>query len=198
MPRFERCLAMKLGVLLVLMLGGCGGYSSGAGNGQAGNASARVPRDLSDDPCFRRVGNVWHHVGERNCVALLPRQRMRGVWIYDFEESSFIPNAGSIPRANNRVRFRVNLDVVPEDVARVSGTPLSTREAQAFAIDFLGRRSNSIEPYDEYVVVVDRIISARYLGPAPEPDFVRGKIGAADLNRPLPADLWNPSAPQPK
>ncbi len=131
-------------------------------------------------------------------MPLLPRQRMRGIWIHDFEESSFIPNAVSIPRADNRIRFRVDLDVVPEDIARVAGTPLSRRDAQAFAIDFLGRRSNSIAPYDEYVVVVDRIISARYLGPAPEPDFVRNNVRDTDLNQPLPANVWDPDAPQPR
>ena len=181
--------------LPALALAGCGGYSSVAGNGDARNVSASLPNDPSEDPCFRRVGDVWHHVGERNCVPLLPRQRMRGVWVYDFEESSFIPNATAIPRADNRVRFRVNLHVVPGDIARVAGTPLGRRDAQAFAIDFLGRRSNSIEPYDEYIVVVDRIISARYLGPAPEPDFVQNEN--VNLNQPLPADLWDPATPPP-
>jgi hypothetical protein len=193
----------KFSVAIVLILAGCGGYSSEVRNGQTANAFARVPDDPSQNPCFRRVGNVWHHVGEGNCVELLPPQRMRGVWIYDFEESSFIPNAVSIPRADNRVRFRVNLQVVPEDIARASRTQLNMRGARAFAIDIIGRRSKNSGPYyiggDEYIVVVDRIISARYLGLAPEPDFVRALNEGREVNfnQPLPADLWNPNTPQP-
>lgn len=195
---FEICpVVAKLSLALLLTLGGCGGHSYGAGNSQAANASPGAPRDPSQDPCFRRVGEVWHHVGEGNCVELPPPQRMRGVWIHDFEESSFIPNASAILGADNRIRFRVNLQVVPEDIARVSGIPLSTREAQAFSIDIIGRRSKNSGPYyigaDEYIIVVDRVISARYLGPAPEPDFVRDE--SVNLNQPLPADLWNAAAP---
>jgi hypothetical protein len=105
---------------------------------------------------------------------------MRGVWVQDFEEASFIAGTQTIPSPDNRVRFRMYLEVDPKAVERLTQTTMDMKQPRAVALDFIGRRSKEAGPYytgsNDYVVVVDRLISARYLGRAPVPDFVPAEV----------------------
>ena len=166
-------------VAVILVLAAC----AVSGSDQTGNQSnvvadliASREKQMGSDPCWRRDGASWRHVGWRNCLLFPPPQRMRGVWVQDFEESSFIPRTQTIPAPDNRVRFRVYLEVDPKAVERLTQTLMDMKQPRAVALEFIGRRSKEAGEYytgsDDYVVLVDRLISARYLGRAPVPDFV--------------------------
>jgi hypothetical protein len=194
----DKSAVAPIGFVLLSLLGACSGGSLEGGEGESRNSSSKasaVQSNRSDDHCFVRVGEVLYHVGERLCGELLPPQRMRGIFVHGWEESSFIPNATTIPRADNRIRFRVDLSGDPAEIARMAGTRLDMRRAQVFAIDMVARRTRRAGAgLAVYVVVVDRIISARYLGLAPVPDFATDAGRDIDLRRPLPEDLWSSSA----
>ena len=139
-------------------------------------ALAAMTAKMDKDPCLRRERDVYVQRAWAECIELLPPRRMTGVWVYGLEESSFIPGELRVPKASNRLRFRIFLeadqrlsDRLAENIQR-QGFPAS------FAVDFIGRRSKHAGRYytgdGDHVVVLDRLISARYIGVAPAPDWV--------------------------
>ena len=136
-------------------------------------------KKLDSDPCLRRVPGGWKHIGWKNCLEFLPPAKMKGIWIQDFEESSFLPGGGEIPKPDNRDRFTIFLDIDAAAVSKITGTPLDMTRARAVELNFVGRQSKYPGPYytgtNDQVVVVDRIISARYLGVVPDPDWLPQK-----------------------
>jgi len=196
---------MKFPLLGLLALVGCADGFDQRNNSHEPSSAEMLRREepqLASDPCIRRKGDVRVHIAWRNCLEFLPPQRMHGIWVMGFEESSFIPRATVIPRANNRVRYRVFLEVEPKTLERLSEAGVGDMtEAQAYAVEFIGRRSLHAGLYytgeGDHVVVMDRLISARHLGRAPEPDAVAAiKEGRhIDLDQPLSDDLWRYETP---
>jgi hypothetical protein len=160
----------------LLLLAGCGEP------GPALNASerqARLDREMfrvsrSMYPCIVEEGGVLGSRLRRDCLALGPQQRMRGIWYYGLEESNFVPNATRAPsrrvlsRASLAAWTEIYIEVPQAEVDRTLRDFRGRPGTRTVLIDFIGRRSR---PY-RYpagtpgvpVVVVDRILSARVLG----------------------------------
>jgi hypothetical protein len=97
-----------------------------------------------------------------------------GVWVNGFEESSFFPDATSIPDRNDPRRYRVELHASRDQFFK-SREQYPAPSYLAFRVTFLGRRTR--HPYDidceggrYYFFVPDWMLSVRYLGPIADPD----------------------------
>lgn len=112
-----------------------------------------------------------HGFADVRCIALLPAERMQGVWLSGFERSSFLAGAKSIPKGPSQFSNAVWFDFAPgvhpapalrAEMDRIGGTV-------AVAIEFDGRRSRDAGRYGHmggarHIVVVDRIYTAHILG----------------------------------
>jgi hypothetical protein len=139
-------------------------------------AAAAAQAQLDNDPCIRRGDNVISSIPYRECVDLLPPERMHGVWYVALEESGFLPGATTAPAQRYRATDRelpeneTWLDVDDWNAALRQAGPLPGGYGTlALAIDFVGRRPRNTEGrrYGHggapRLVVVDRIISIRPL-----------------------------------
>jgi len=145
---------------------------------QLARATARVRWSM--DPCLIDDGAVLRSRRYRDCLPLLPQERMQGVWYSGFEESSFVPNATGAParriisRASVEayMRTHVELEVPPAEIDRIAGDFRALPGTRAVLISFLGRRARPRRTADGTeaipVIVVDRLLSARVLGGATE------------------------------
>jgi hypothetical protein len=138
-------------------------------------AAAAAQAQLDNDPCIRRGDNVISSIPYRECVDLLPPERMHGVWYVEMEGSGFLPGATTAPEQ----RFQATDTILPEnqtwlDVDRTSaeaawrqaGALPEGHGTLAMAIDFIGRRARVEGHYGHggtarKLIVVDRIISLR-------------------------------------
>jgi hypothetical protein len=158
-----------------LLLGACGEANlrtEGQRHFELGQEMLRVR--LSMDPCVRWEADIIHSRRLRDCLEFLPQERMRGVWIFGLEESGFLPGATTAPAERTLTRgshfpewdFFVELDF--EQVLRTLEALPATTRSRAFAIEFIGRRSRdtttAINGEATRVIVVDRMLSSRYLG----------------------------------
>jgi hypothetical protein len=151
-------------LLLAAALAGCGGEApvnrqSGDGpmNRQQGDKPAQRTAQQSG-PC---IGPITDQ-GLANCD-FEPAQRMRGVWVTGFERSEYVPGGtgGRAPGDPGPTRAWLAFapGVLPDPALRAELDGL--RATAAVDIEFIGRRARP----PGAVVVVDRIISARSLGP---------------------------------
>jgi hypothetical protein len=149
---------VRISMLCGLLLGACS-QAQPAGGNQAG------PLEQPDRPGSRCVAG-------RDCPDLLPAVRMRGVWVTGFERSGFVPDATEAPLYSDPSPDRIWLDFddssPPDPALRAELDKMRT--TAAVAIEFVGRRSRSPGNYGHLggardMVVVERIISARILGP---------------------------------
>ncbi len=158
---------------LAILLSACGEKSDeerplDGGRPLHDRVDARSRKDLADQPCWRAERGRWHYsVG--HCEAMVPAREMEGVWVTAFEESSFFPGVAGIPDANDPARFSREIELDDREVARLSGRAPSDPRGEAYRLTFEGRRTRDIR-FDcfglpSYAVVVDRLKSARYLGP---------------------------------
>jgi hypothetical protein len=137
-------------------------------------AAAEMQAQLDSNPCIRREGDVISSVPYRECVDLLPAERMHGVWYVEMEGSGFLPDATTAPEQ----RFQATDTKLPEnetwlDVDRAAaeaawrqaGALPEGHGTLAMAIDFIGRRARNEGHYGHgdarKLIVVDRIISLR-------------------------------------
>lgn len=112
-----------------------------------------------------------------HCVDFLPAERMHGVWVTGFEQSSYLPNATGIPAVDDPERHRIWLTFAagarPDPALRAELDMMRT--TAAVAIEFDGRRSRHAGAgYGhlggaDRLVIVDRIVSMRILGPLSRP-----------------------------
>ena len=142
--------------LLLAALAGCGAE---AGNAAAnrGDPPAR-PEQRASGPC---TGPIMQDDLD-NCD-FGPAERFSGVWVTGFERSDYVPG-GTGGRAEGdpgppRAWLAFAPGVVPDPAVRAAADKL--RATAAVEIVFIGRRAR---PPGE-VIVVDRIISMRLLGP---------------------------------
>ena len=148
---------------LALLLAAC---SAGAGN--AGNQVANGPGTPKAPPTLEGCARGGD---EEHCVDWGASEHMQGVWVTGFEVSNFIPNATQAPGRDDTdwqgtwLTFASGATPDPSIWAerdRMGGA--------AVALDFIGRRSRRSGDYGHMcgagqIVIVDRIISMRVLGP---------------------------------
>ncbi|MDO9490499.1 MAG: hypothetical protein Q7J32_19180 [Sphingomonadaceae bacterium] len=99
------------------------------------------------------------------CYKMLPPQRMRGVWIDEFEGSRFYPDRTAAPRGDE------DRPMIWLDVGRVElphGYTRGRPDGRAVLVDFIGRRTRYRAPSGhmglfDYEIIVDRVISAKEL-----------------------------------
>jgi hypothetical protein len=155
-------------LLFAAALAGCGpGASEAPVNRQSGDMP--IYRQEGDPPARRAAQESGPCVGPLSPGALArcdfgPAERMRGVWVTGFERSEYVPggtgaNVPGEPMAP-RAWLAFAQGVFPDPALRAELDAL--RATAAVDIDFIGRRARP----PGAVVVVDRIISARSLGPA--------------------------------
>jgi hypothetical protein len=114
-----------------------------------------------------------------HCEEMLPAQRMNGVWVSGFEETSFFPSDRTMPDRNDTRRFRLELEVDRDRVAELAGRKAAGGpDYHAFALILVARRTKypvSIDCYGGryYSFVADRVETARYLGVIANPDIPR-------------------------
>jgi hypothetical protein len=156
----------------MVLLAGCADPTEPLDGGRPLDFDDRLGADLKHDPCRRREKSGWHYsVG--HCLAMAPMGRMSGVWVTAFEETSFIPGATAVPDPNDPRRFAQELELDDRKIVKLTGPmPLGghSYHGEAYLVTFVGRRTR--DPYDvgcdgiaQFSVVVDRLMSARYLGP---------------------------------
>jgi hypothetical protein len=149
--------------LIAAALSGCGpapgNRQSGDGpmNRQEGDKPPRRTAQASG-PC---IGPITDE-GLANCD-FGPAERMRGVWVTGFERSDYVPG-GTGGRAEGdpgppRAWLAFAPGAYPDPALRAELDGL--RATAAVDIEFIGRRARP----PGAVVVVDRILSARSLGP---------------------------------
>lgn len=159
-----------LAVLLAACLNGCSEHAwtapSYRNSWHRFLVSFGLDERLEVPPCFRVVEFGIQHVGEEACFRFGPPARMQGVWLPEFEGSSFFQNARVRPtRDFSRSQTWLDLDsrvVLPKLGVRDDG------ELKAVAVDFVGRRSIFPGMYghlggSRHYIIVDRLISAKLL-----------------------------------
>src|SRR6185295_10593874 len=82
---------------LLLLVAACGEPTADAIERQT-----RLDREIehvreSMNPCLNHEGDTVRSRRFRDCLELLPQERMRGIWYSGFEESGFVANATSAP-----------------------------------------------------------------------------------------------------
>jgi hypothetical protein len=135
------------------------------------NLTKEDEESLRANPCWRKERGGWHH-GIAHCKPMGPSERIEGVFVTAFEEMSFIPGPPAIPDPDDPRRYSNEVELVPDMVYRFAGARPGGRHGDAFALTFIGRRTR--DPYSvdcdgvpAFVYVVDRLLTARYLGPEP-------------------------------
>jgi hypothetical protein len=150
-------------LLLAAALAGCVGEAPV--NRQSGDGQMNRQQD---DPSRRTAQENGPCIGPITDEALAhcdfgPAERMRGVWVTGFERSEYVPG-GTGGRAEGdpgppRAWLAFAPGAYPDPALRAELDGL--RATAAVDIEFIGRRARP----PGAVVVVDRIISARSLGP---------------------------------
>ena len=82
-------------IAAALSLGSCGSAEQPMNDIE--RFQAEQEKRMEANPCLRREGEAWAHVGWRNCLKFKPAERMHGVWYLGFEESGFVPNVDTVP-----------------------------------------------------------------------------------------------------
>ena len=123
---------------------------------------------MSADPCWRREKGGWH-LSTGHCTAMTRAEKMSGVWVTAFEETSFFLHDLTIPNPRDWRRFVTELELHDEKAHRLAGVTPSSSDGEGYLLSFIGRRTR--DPYlvdcqgmPQHVVIVDRLLSARHLG----------------------------------
>jgi hypothetical protein len=121
-------------------------------------------------PCWRTIKGVPENLPVADCYRMLPPQRMRGVWLNEFEGSKFFPGYSTDPGPS--LRSTLWLEVDRPAISRITGRNFNWRskgpQPKLVLLDFIGRRTAISGPYghmgmSDHYVVVDRILSAQVL-----------------------------------
>lgn len=153
---------------LLLPLAACSGGAGNEGH-QAGNQIVKPDVPATPTPPAPPRGPAGPCVGPITDEGLArcdfaPRERMRGVWVSGFERSEYVQGGtgaygpGDAPAPRYWLSFAPG--VVPDPAVRAELDAL--RRTGAVDIEFEGRMARP----PGAVVVVDRVISMRLLGPA--------------------------------
>ena len=131
-------------IAAALSLGSCGSAEQPMNDIE--RFQAEQEKRMEANPCLRREGEAWAHVGWRNCLKFKPAERMHGVWYLGFEESGFVPNVDTVPVTRDLLKresreFQTFLEVVSFQVLKQLGLPEGDGCTRAIAIEFIGRKS---------------------------------------------------------
>jgi hypothetical protein len=179
-----RALALRNGrtaIGALLLLAGCGRQGEpqpedGGWPLERADISAEEENLLMHDPCARKEHERWHR-SEGHCIAMMPPQRLKGIWIKAFEVTDFVPRATTLAEAASPESYRHELEIDEARVERLTGPIRGAPGGVGYALEFVGRRAR--DPYwvdcqgkPEFHVIVDDVLSARFLGPVPPPAHV--------------------------
>jgi hypothetical protein len=154
----------RLGLIVALLLtASC----SEAGQGNAADAGGpEAPKPRAPAP----AAPCEPAYDYERCVDFRPAERMRDVWITGFERSEFIANAEGLPGQDDHRGADTWLTFAngaPDPALRRELDDMRT--TAAVAMEFVGRRARRPGNYGHdgapQLVIVDRILSARILGP---------------------------------
>lgn len=120
---------------------------------------------------------VMRYIGDRACVDFTPPRQITGVWIDQFEGSSFHEGVADLDGVRGRAHTTwLTIDdasVLPGDFKRVRRHP-----PHAYRLTFIGQTARDmnrppLEGYGHFgvspgLVIVDRLLSAKDLGPIPD------------------------------
>ncbi len=137
----------------------------------AGDAPLQAPRD----PCTRQEDGIIYSLPYRDCVELLPPERIRGTWFAGLEESGFLPEGAPLPatrvvgRGPLPPEMNVHLDVGwPRMIELLESVPepQGDGDTSRYTVEFVGRRARYPGEYGhgglaEKLIVVDRMLSIR-------------------------------------
>ena len=130
------------------------------------------------EPCYRKeettYGDVLEFIGNEACFRFDPPERMRGVWLDEFEGSEFLPNATEAP-ANRPTGAGHSRNAIWLDFTRHEPLLADRHDARrAFAIEFVGRRATFPGRYGHMggspdLVIVKELLSATLIPPPRSP-----------------------------
>ncbi len=155
-------------IALVLLLAACSDGAGHGGNGDRQAAKPEAPPAPSGTPRREATGSCVGPImdSQLDRCDFAPRARLRGVWVSGFERSEYVPGGtgayapGDPPAPRYWLSFAPG--VTPDPAVRAELDALRT--TGAVDIEFEGRMARP----PGAVVVVDRIISMRVLGPTRE------------------------------
>jgi hypothetical protein len=152
----------------LLLLAACSAGAGNQGNQVANGGAPAVPGSPPSAPPADRCAAGGD---EEHCVSWGASEHMQGVWVTGFEVSNFIPDATQAPGRDDTNWQGTWLTFASGSTPDPSiWTERDRMGGAAVAIDFVGRRSRSGGIYGHLgganqIVIVDRIISMRVLGP---------------------------------
>lgn len=120
-------------------------------------------------PCYRKrtdaYGDVYVFIGSEECFRFNPPERMRGIWLNEFEGSAFLPNATVAPAVWTYSPDAIWLESTGPEPLLSDGHP-------AYAIEFIGRRATYPGSYghmgmSRHLIIVDEVLSSN---PVPPPE----------------------------
>lgn len=159
-----------LATLLVLLgIGGCSDRSSVAAPYKSSWDRVAIQLGLAGlvyQPCYRNEDGVLTFVGHDECFRFNPPEQMHGVWLNRGEDAEFLSHPTTSPAGCLKS---------PEDsvsLAFMQSEPLLKGDAEAYAVEFVGRRATYPGRYGHLgmsrcVILVDQLLSA---APVPPPD----------------------------
>ena len=130
-----------------------------------------------DLPCTFDDGEFIRSRPYRECVALLPPERIRGTWFIGLEESNFLPEGSPLPP----VRVVSANEDPPESATWLDADwpyafdilqhlpAAGEGDTARYSVDFIGRRARRAGEYGhaglaQNLIVLDRMISIRPAG----------------------------------
>ena len=167
---------MKALLALPLALAACSGEPQPIDGGYAlrTDVSAEELSYLTQDSSWRKEPGGWHtSIGHVQPMG--PPEKIRGVYVTGFEESSFFPGETHMPDPNDRRRFRVAIELDDRILEAMTGQAFSPQRYKAYALTLVARRTRDLWidclGGQNYYYVADRIETVRYLGIMPDSDF---------------------------
>jgi hypothetical protein len=98
------------------------------------------------EPCTTRKNGVIDYDSGPNCIRFARPQRFRGIWLYEFEGSTFLENATAVPSKRPDYGDTAWLMYDPSAIDRKPDYDEYAKDRDCFAIhafeiEFIGRRS---------------------------------------------------------
>ena len=130
---------------------------------------------LDGDPCSRREGGMIVQLDYRDCVELLPPERIRGTWFVGNEESDFLPEGVEVEsvRLLSETKTPPEMDTWldvewPKQLEYVDSVPepKGIGDTLTYEVEFIGRRARDVGQYGHgglatHLIVLDEMLSIR-------------------------------------
>lgn len=116
---------------------------------------------LTDGPCVPKTGIELHPRDRVNCDLMTQPRRYHGTWLVAFETSYFTPMGRENCLQTPAVADCIELD------GKLLPWPSKWACPRMFEVEFIGRRNVYPRILPSYLLVVDKLISARRLPDPP-------------------------------